>query len=392
VAPPVPRDMDFRESVPIHQDDSSKYMSLTPCTHASPGYLATVRPKVDTWLTYHRTWETGVGHGHEGRHIQPFILFLHLTPELLLRLKSISRNIMKKLPSVLLFALIVGNLSFAESAAGRIESAATVLNEIMATPDSGIPEEIMGSAKCIAVVPSLIKVGFVAGAAHGRGVASCRLQNGWSAPAPFSLTGGSFGFQIGGQAVDLVMMIMNERGMQALLSSKFKLGADASAAAGPVGRHAEGSTDWKMRAEVLTYSRARGLFAGVTVNGSWISQDEDATKELYGRMVPFKTILTGAVATPGPAEPFVAAIRKALGTTSSASSPPQKSNVPVNPPPAAKPVPVSTTAPAAETPAQPAAPADTPPADAQPTPAPTPPLSLQIKPDDKADGFTWAMS
>lgn len=280
---------------------------------------------------------------------------------------------MKKLPCFLLFALIVSNLSFAESAAGRIESAATVLNEIMSTPDSGIPEEILGSAKCVAVVPSLIKVGFVAGAAHGRGMASCRLANGWSAPAPFSLTGGSFGFQIGGQAVDLVMMVMNERGMQALLSSKFKLGADASAAAGPVGRHAEGSTDWKMRAEVLTYSRARGLFAGVTVNGSWIAQDEDATKELYGRMVPFKTILTGAVATPAPAEPFVAAIRKAVGATSSASSAPQKSSVPVNPPPVVQPVPVSAPAPAAETPAQPASETPAPPAaDAPPAPAPTP--------------------
>ncbi|HEX7288094.1 MAG TPA: lipid-binding SYLF domain-containing protein [Candidatus Angelobacter sp.] len=289
---------------------------------------------------------------------------------------------MKKLPLFLLFALIVSNLSFAESAAGRIESAATVLNEIMATPDSGIPEEILGSAKCVAVVPTLIKGGFVVGAAHGRGVASCRVQNGWSAPAPFTMTGGSFGFQIGVQGVDLVMMIMNDRGMQALLSSKFKLGADASAAAGPVGRHAEGSTDWKMRAEVLTYSRARGLFAGVSVHGSWISQDEDATKELYGRMVPFKTILTGAVATPGPAEPFVAAIRKAAGTTASASSTPQKSSVPVNPPPVAQPVPVSATTPATETPAQPAPSSDTPPANAQPAPTPTPPLAFEVKPGD----------
>ncbi len=251
---------------------------------------------------------------------------------------------MKNLPLFLLFALIACNISFAETAAGRVESAATVLNEIMATPDKGIPEEILGSAKCIAVVPTLLKGGFVVGASHGRGIATCRVENGWSAPAPFSMTGGSFGFQIGGQAVDLVMTVMNERGMQALLSSKFKLGADASAAAGPVGRHAEGSTDWKMRAEVLTYSRARGLFAGVTVNGSSITQDEDATRELYGRMVPFKTILTGAVATPPAAEPFVAAVRKAAGSTTSASNAPQKSNVPVNPPPAApaqQPVPVA---------------------------------------------------
>ncbi|HET7873751.1 MAG TPA: lipid-binding SYLF domain-containing protein [Terriglobales bacterium] len=273
---------------------------------------------------------------------------------------------MKRLPCFLLFALIVCNLSLAESAAGRIESAATVLNEIMATPDKGIPEEILGSAKCVAVVPTLLKGGFVVGASHGRGVASCRLENGWSAPAPFTMTGGSFGFQIGVQGVDLVMMIMNDRGMQSLLGSKFKLGVDASAAAGPVGRHAEGSTDWKMRAEVLTYSRAKGLFAGVTVHGSTITQDEDATKELYGRLVPFKTILTGAVSTPAPAEPFVAAIRKAVGNTATASGP-QKSSVPVNPPPApAQPVPVAAPAPA---PSQPASGTE-----AQPTPTPAPPI------------------
>ncbi len=271
---------------------------------------------------------------------------------------------MKRLSSLLLFAALVCSVSFAETAAGRVESAATVLNEIMATPDKGIPEEILGSAKCIAVVPSLLKGGFVVGGSHGRGVATCRTASGWSAPAPFSMTGGSFGLQIGGQAVDLVMTVMNERGMQALLSSKFKLGADASAAAGPVGRHAEGSTDWKMRAEVLTYSRARGLFAGVTVNGSSITQDENATRELYGRMVDFKSILTGAVPTPAAGEPFVSAVRKAVGGATSASTAPQK-QVPVNPPPATPaPTPVSTPMPAPDT---------TAPAAASPSPAPTTP-------------------
>src|SRR6516165_5544557 len=135
-------------------------------------------------------------------------------------------------------------VSFAESAAERAESAATVLNEIMSAPDKGIPEEVLGSAKCIAVVPSLLKGGFIFGVAHGRGMATCRTDSGWSAPAPFSVTGGSVGLQAGVQGVDLVMTVMNDRGMQALLSSKFKLGVDASAAGGPVGRHAEGSTDW----------------------------------------------------------------------------------------------------------------------------------------------------
>src|SRR5438552_13189668 len=205
---------------------------------------------------------------------------------------------MKRLLGLSLFALISLLPVFAETAAERTEGASKVVNEIMATPDKGIPEEILGSAKCVAVVPSLLKGGFVVGGAHGKGMASCRTVDGWSAPAPFSMTGGSFGFQIGLQGVDLVMVIMNDHGMEALLSSKFKLGADASAAAGPVGRHAEGATDWKLRAQVLTYSRARGLFAGITLNGAVISEDKDATRELYGRLVPFKTILTGAVTTP----------------------------------------------------------------------------------------------
>src|SRR5215471_8139040 len=220
-------------------------------------------------------------------------------------------------------ALLICASSFAfagESAASRADSAATVLNEIMAAPDKGIPEEVLGSAKCIAVVPSLLKGGFVFGGSHGRGMATCRTENGWSAPAPLHMTGGSFGFQIGVQGVDLVMMVMNDRGMQALLSSKFKLGADASAAAGPVGRHAEGSTDWKLRAEVLTYSRARGLFVGISVNGAVIHQDENATRELYGRMVPFRSMLTGAVPTPAGGEPFLGAVRKATGNETSASS------------------------------------------------------------------------
>jgi lipid-binding SYLF domain-containing protein len=239
----------------------------------------------------------------------------------------------------------------------------------MATPDSGIPEEILGSAKCIAVVPSLLKGGFVVGGSHGRGMATCRTAAGWSAPAPLTTTGGSIGFQIGGQAVDLIMVVMNDRGMQALLTSKFKLGADASVAAGPVGRHAEGATDWKLRAEVLTYSRARGLFAGISFNGAVIKQDEDATRELYGRMVDFKTILTGAVQIPQSAEAFIAAIRKAAGTDTAPPLPPRSPNpptssAPVNPAPTATPTPT----PAAE---------PTPPSEPAPaaTPAPTPSAS-----------------
>jgi lipid-binding SYLF domain-containing protein len=195
-------------------------------------------------------------------------------------------------------------------AALRAQAAADVLDEIQGAPDKGIPQEVLGSAECVAVVPSLLKGGFIVGGRFGRGLASCRTPKGWSAPAFFTVKGGSVGFQIGGQAVDLVMLIMNNDGMQHLLSSQFSLGADASVAAGPVGRHAEGNTDWKMRAQVLTYSRARGIFAGVSLAGAVINQDKDSTRELYGRMVPFKTSLTGEVDPPAGANTFLTALAK----------------------------------------------------------------------------------
>ena len=195
-------------------------------------------------------------------------------------------------------------------ATDRVQAAADVLNEIQSAPDSGIPEEILSRSECVAVVPSMLKGGFIVGAKYGRGVASCRTPKGWSAPAFFVVTGGSFGFQIGGQAVDLVMLIMNNDGMQHLLSSQFALGADASVAAGPVGRHAEGNTDWKMRAQVLTYSRARGVFAGVSLNGAVMKQDKDTTREFYGHMVTFRAALTGEVESPSPANPFLSSLAK----------------------------------------------------------------------------------
>jgi len=195
-------------------------------------------------------------------------------------------------------------------AADRLQAASDVLNEIQSAPDSGIPAEILSRAECVAVVPSMLKGGFVIGGKYGRGLASCRTPKGWSAPAFFTVKGGSFGFQIGGQAVDLVMLIMNQNGMQHLLSSQFALGADASAAAGPVGRHAEGNTDWKMRAEVLTYSRARGLFAGVSLNGAVVKQDKDSTRDFYGHMVTTRASLTGEVDPPPAANPFLTTVAK----------------------------------------------------------------------------------
>ena len=216
-------------------------------------------------------------------------------------------------PLVLILTLLLVQFAWAEDRdklVERVDSAGTVLDQIMAAPDSNIPDEILGSAECVAVVPSLLKGGFIVGGSYGKGVASCRTPKGWSAPAFFRVEGGSFGLQIGGQAVDLVMVIMNEKGMRDLLEAKFKLGADASVAAGPVGRLAEGSTDWKMRAEVLTYSRARGVFAGITLNGAVIRQDRDDTRDFYGRMVPYKTILTGAIEAPSDSAPFVNALNK----------------------------------------------------------------------------------
>ena len=218
---------------------------------------------------------------------------------------------------LLLLALVsLSSLVFAvdepkeSKATDRVQASADVLNEIQAAPDSGIPQEILGRAECVAVVPSMLKGGFIVGAKYGRGVASCRTPKGWSAPAFFMVTGGSFGFQIGGQAVDLVMLIMNNDGMQHLLSSQFALGADASVAAGPVGRHAEGNTDWKMRAQVLTYSRARGVFAGVSLNGAVMKQDKDSTREFYGHMVTFKASLKGEVEPPAASNLFLSSLAK----------------------------------------------------------------------------------
>jgi lipid-binding SYLF domain-containing protein len=204
--------------------------------------------------------------------------------------------------------------------AKRIDESAKVLNEIMATPDKAIPDKVMRDAKCIAVIPSMVKIAIGFGGNHGKGVATCRTESGaWSAPAPLTITGGSWGLQLGGQAVDLVMIVTNEQGMQHLLSSKFKLGADASAAAGPVGRDAAADTDIKMRAEVLTYSRARGLFAGIDLSGASLTQDKDETRLLYGSFMPFSEILSGKVHATELSEPFLSAVRKYSGQSRESS-------------------------------------------------------------------------
>jgi lipid-binding SYLF domain-containing protein len=188
----------------------------------------------------------------------------------------------------------------------RLNAAKQVITEIMATPDKGIPEEIVEKATCIGVVPSVKKAAFVVGAEYGQGVVTCRTKKGWSGPVFIRLGGGSFGLQIGGQETDLVLVAVNDRGFQALLKSKVKLGADASAAAGPVGRHAQAATDASLNAELLTYSRAKGLFAGIDLSGASISQNTDDTKTLYGgNSLGYDKILHGDVPVPTAAQPFV---------------------------------------------------------------------------------------
>jgi SH3 domain-containing YSC84-like protein 1 len=274
---------------------------------------------------------------------------------------------MKKALLILLATLFFVSACFADrdKDVSRLQSAGTILDESMAAPDKGIPSQIIGSAECVAVIPSLLKAGFVFGGAYGKGVATCRTSTGWSAPAFFRLEGGSFGLQIGGQAVDLIMLIMNHRGMEALLSSHFKLGADASAAAGPVGRDAEGMTDWKMRAEVLTYSRARGAFAGVTVNGAVISQDKSDTRDFYGRMIPFRTILTGGVTAPSESQPFLSAVSKYNAKSKT------NSNTAATPAPASPAAPTTPAASQTTSPSSPSSPASDNAASTPPQPQPT---------------------
>ena len=214
-----------------------------------------------------------------------------------------------------LLTLSLATFAFAKSGKpatqDRLQAAGTSLHEIMAAPDKGIPSEVLADAKCIAVIPDMGKGGFIVGGEHGRGGVTCRTGHGWSAPAFISIGGGNFGFQAGVQSVDLVILFMNDAGVKKLLSSKFELSGEASAAAGPVGRHASAGTDWKMNTEALSYSRTKGLFAGVAVDGAVIQQDNDSTKAFYGKQVPFAKTLSGDVRAPSGTDSFLAAVRSA---------------------------------------------------------------------------------
>jgi lipid-binding SYLF domain-containing protein len=219
---------------------------------------------------------------------------------------------------VLLMFVLFGLVSFAwanqvkTDVLDRMDSAAKTLKEIENAPDNAIPDQVLSGAKCIAVVPSMIKGGFILGGRHGRGVATCRLPNGnWSAPAFFTISGGSFGAQIGVEDVQLVMVIMNNDGMRHLLQDKFQIGGAASATAGPVGRAVSADEGWKLNSEILTYSRAHGLFAGIDLSGADVEKDVDSTKALYGKDLSDTAILTGKVKPPAAAQKFLAAARMA---------------------------------------------------------------------------------
>ncbi len=221
---------------------------------------------------------------------------------------------MKKVMFVLAM-LSLGTLCWAgsarEDATDRLSNATSVMHEIMGMPDKGIPEEVLQHAKCIAVIPHMVKGGLIFGAKEGKGVATCRTANGWSAPAFLTISGGSWGLQIGIEAVDVVMIFQNEKAMRRLLESNFQIGGDASAAAGPVGRHAEAGTDWKLDTEILTYSRAKGAFAGLTLEGASLRQDSDSRHAMYGPGVETRALLLGEVPVPAAAQPFLAEVRGA---------------------------------------------------------------------------------
>jgi len=187
----------------------------------------------------------------------------------------------------------------------RIDAAKVVLDEIMAAGDKSIPLNILQQATCVGIVPGMKKGAFIVGAQYGQGVVTCRTGHGWSAPVFIRMEGGSFGLQLGGQAIDLVLVAVNDQGFQDLLKDKFKVGADVAASAGPVGRNTEAATDWKMNAELLTYSRSKGLFAGIDLNGTSVSQNSEDTEVYYGAPQKFDVILKGSVPVPAEAAPFV---------------------------------------------------------------------------------------
>lgn len=213
---------------------------------------------------------------------------------------------MKKFALGVALMLPAVTIAAAANADDRLSSAAEVLQDVMSSPDKGIPQDLFNKAQCVIVIPSMIKGAFVVGAEYGKGFAVCRRSDGvgWGAPAAVVMEGGSFGFQIGGSSTDVVALVMSQHGMQKLMGDKFTLGADASVAAGPVGRTAGAGTDVALRSDILAWSRARGLFAGVSLNGASLRPDEHADEELYGHKINNHEVLGGGVAPPAAAQPL----------------------------------------------------------------------------------------
>ncbi|MGA9671258.1 MAG: lipid-binding SYLF domain-containing protein [Terracidiphilus sp.] len=214
----------------------------------------------------------------------------------------------KTIASICLSFMLTGSAfaaSSKEDLQARIDAAKLVLDQVMAAGDRSIPMNILEQATCVGVVPGLIKGAFVFGAQYGQGVVTCRTGHGWSAPVFIRMAGGSWGLQIGGQSTDLVLIAVNDRGFQDLLKNKFKIGADAAASAGPIGRNSQAATDWKMNAELLTYSRSKGLFAGIDLDGTSVSQNSDDTELYLGGPHRFESVLRGDIPVPPGAVPFV---------------------------------------------------------------------------------------
>ena len=207
--------------------------------------------------------------------------------------------------TILLLVAPVALASDREDDVARAQKSAQVFKEIMDTPDQGIPHGLLDSAKCIAIIPGDKKFAFIFGGNYGRGVATCRTAHGWSAPMFVAVDGGSVGYQIGGSSTDLIMLFMNAHALHSLLSDKFKLGADASVAAGPVGRSAAAGTDLKLNAEILSYSRSKGVFAGVSLDGAVVQADKSGDEALYGANVDRHEILDGRVQVPASARDLI---------------------------------------------------------------------------------------
>ena len=206
-----------------------------------------------------------------------------------------------------------------EADISHIDASARVFRDIMNTPDNAIPQDLLESAKCIAIIPGEKKAAFIFGGSYGKGLATCRTAEGWSAPLFLTVGGGSWGLQIGGASTDVVMIIRSEHGMLSLLSDKFKLGADATVAAGPLGRQADAATDLKLNAEILTYSRSKGAFAGVSLDGAVVSADQNADQAMYGADVERRQIVDGAVPVPEAAQPLISEIGQYTSAAVSAS-------------------------------------------------------------------------